>query len=380
MASAKPVPKVLMLESGGWGGIHQYAHALGNGLADCDIELALLTTEQYELEDRPCRFERMRVLRREGYWRTLVRVWRVWRSFKPDIFHIQSFIAPRKDLILLLLCRLLNIKVVLTVHNILPHEVRPFERALYFLYYRLAQGLILHSDLNRRRLSELAPDLEEARMHVVPHGNYEQFRYLEMSREEARQRLELPQEARIALFFGMIRPYKGLDLLLRAMPEVLAACPQALFVVAGKVLHGEREEYETLIADLGLEPETLVQRYDYLSDEEAICYVRAADLVVMPYREIYQSGVLFFAYSFGRPVLATRVGSFPETIEDGESGWLIEPEDVEGLSEALVAALSAPDKLEAAGQHARHLADTRYAWPDIARQTTAVYQRVVEEE
>jgi D-inositol-3-phosphate glycosyltransferase len=132
------------------------------------------------------------------------------------------------------------------------------------------------------------------------------------------------------------------------------------FVVAGKMQHGELEEYKALIGELDLGPDGLQQCYDYLSDEEAICYVRAADLVVMPYREIYQSGVLFFAYNFGRPVLATRVGSFPETIEDGRSGWLIEPEDIEGLSRALIAALNTPEKLQAAGDRARHLADTCY--------------------
>jgi glycosyltransferase involved in cell wall biosynthesis len=109
---------------------------------------------------------------------------------------------------------------VLTVHNILPHEVRSFECLLYCLYYRLAQGLILHSDLNSRRLREMVSDLQDAYLHVVSHGNYDHLRHLEMGREEARRRLDLPQDTRIALFFGMIRPYKGLDLLLRAMPEV----------------------------------------------------------------------------------------------------------------------------------------------------------------
>ncbi|MBT4979618.1 MAG: glycosyltransferase family 4 protein [Gemmatimonadetes bacterium] len=380
MAGEKGRPKIILLETGGFGGIHNYAHALANGLAGCEVELIFLTTERYEMEDQPCHFELLRLLRREAYWRTLRRVWRVFRSCKPDVLHVQSFIAPRKDLALLLLCRLLRIKVVLTVHNILPHEVRPFERALYFLYYRLAQGLILHSDLNRQRLREMVPDLEGERLHVVPHGNSEQFRYLETSREQARRRLHLPPDATIALFFGSVRPYKGLDLLIAAMPEVLSACPKALLLVAGHVEVGNQEEYEAQIADLDLGPEGLVQRYGYLSNEDMICYVRAADLVVLPYREIYQSGVVFLAYTFGRAVLATRVGSFPETVEEGRSGWLVEPEDVPGLSRALVAALSAPDKLREAGDYARHLADTRYGWPDIARQTEKVYRRALEDE
>lgn len=379
MTSVESKPRVILLETGGFGGIHNYTHALADGLADCQVELAFLTTERYELEDHPCRFELMRLLRREVYWRTLRRVWRVFRSFKPDILHVQSFIAPRKDLVLLLLCRMLRIKVVLTVHNILPHEVRPFERALYFLYYRLAQGLILHSDLNRQRLREMVPELEDGRLHVIPHGNSDQFRHLETSREEARRRLNLPQDATIALFFGSVRPYKGLDLLIEAMPSVVSACPRALLVVAGHVEVGNQAEYEAQIAGLGIEPEKVLQRYGYLANEDMICYVCAADLVVLPYREIYQSGVVFLAYSFGRAVLATRVGSFPETVEDGRSGWLVDPENVEELSQALVSVLSDPDKLRQVGDYARHLSDTQYSWSDIARQTEGVYRRAVED-
>ncbi|MFT5086124.1 MAG: D-inositol-3-phosphate glycosyltransferase [Candidatus Latescibacterota bacterium] len=378
MTSGKSRPKIILLETGGFGGIHNYTHALANGLADCQVELTFLTTERYELEDHPCRFELLRYLRREAYWRTLLRVWRVFRSLKPDILHVQSFIAPRKDLILLLLCRALGIKIVLTVHNILPHEVRPFERAIYFLYYRLARGLILHSDLNRQRLREMAPKLKDGRLHVVPHGNSEQFRSHEMSREESRRHLGLPQDATIALFFGSVRPYKGLDLLVEAMPAVASACPRALLVVAGHVEVGNQAEYEAQIAGLDLGPEQVLQRYGYLSNEDMIRYVCAADLVVLPYREIYQSGVIFLAYSFGRAVLATRVGSFPETVEEGRSGWLVDSEDIPELSRTLVLALSDPGKLQEAGEYARHLADTRYDWSNIARQTEDVYRRVVE--
>ena len=368
--------KVLMLESGGWGGIHYYAHALGNGLAEQPVELALLTNEQYELEAQPIRFRLLRLLRPENYLLTLFKIARLLRRERPDILHVQSLISQRKDLLLLHLCRALGVRLVLTVHNILPHEVRRFERGLYFRYYRTVDGLILHSERNRRRLLELLPGLDPGRVYHIPHGNYAHFGELELEQREARVRLGLPVEGRMVLFFGAIRPYKGLDLFLRLVKPVRAARPEAFFAVAGNVLRGEQDDYEKQIARLGLGEEDLQARFAYLTNEEAIAYVCAADLVVLPYREIYQSGVLLFAFSFGRPVLATRVGSFPETVQEGENGWLVEPEDVAGMEGELIRILGDTDGLRQAGRRARRIAAEEYGWGGIAERTVQVYADV----
>ena len=138
--------------------------------------------------------------------------------------------------------------------------------------------------------------------------------------QHARARLDLPEDGQIALFFGAIRPYKGLDLLLQTINPVKEACPAAIFVVAGIVSPDLEAMYKAQIAALGIGDEALFARFGYLSTEDAIAYICAADLVVLPYREIYQSGVLFWAYSFGRGVLATRTGSFPEAVEEDKSG------------------------------------------------------------
>ena len=366
-----------MLESGGWGGIHQYVHALCDALSALPIDLALLTTQRYELEDRPQTFERMRVLRRENYVRTLYRLALILVRWRPDILHIQTFIAPRKDVLLVLLCRLCGVRIVHTVHNILPHEVRLFERQTYSFYYQMAAALILHSKANIEQLRQVKDDLDPRRLHIVPLGNYTHFRSLEMSREEARAQLGLPAAAQIALFAGMVRPYKGLDLLLDAVPAVRVACPEALFVVAGQVYEG-REQYDEQIDRLGVGSEGLRVHFDYLSMEDLVAHVCAADLVVLPYREIYQSAVLIFAYSFGRAVVATRVGAFPECVEEGESGWLVEADDVGDLQRGLIEALSDPKCLAAAGIRARQLADEDYGWPAIAARTVRVYESAVE--
>jgi glycosyltransferase involved in cell wall biosynthesis len=367
--------RVVMVETGGWGGIHHYAYGLCDALRRQPVVLELLTHEQYELAERPHNFQRVHFFRRENYLRTLGRLWRRWRDRRPQVLHVQSLLAPRKDWLLFLLCRALGIRIVLTAHNILPHELRFFEGCFYRHYYRLAQAVIVHSMENKQRLLEQAPELDQGKVFVVPHGNYAHFRDLELGRDEARRQLGLPAGRQMVLFLGAIRPYKGVDLLLQAVGAVRQSCPQALFVVAGHVLRGRREDYEQLAVSLGLGPDDLLLRFAYLSTAEAIAYVCASDLVVLPYRKIYQSGILFLAGSFGRPVLATRVGSFPETIEEGRSGWLVEPGDLAGLQQVLVGVLQEPQRLVEVGAYARHLAHTRHSWDDIARQTVRVYER-----
>ncbi|MCC7261235.1 MAG: glycosyltransferase family 4 protein [Candidatus Latescibacteria bacterium] len=369
--------RVDMMETGGWGGIHYYVYGLANALAGEAVDLAWLTHEKHELIDRPHRVPLAHVFRREAYLRTLARLWRRWRQGRPHILHIQSLLAPRKELLLFLLCRLLGIRVVLTAHNVLPHELRPFEKILYRWYYRLADALILHSAQNRQRLLELVPGLDQRRLHVVEHGNYEHFRDLELDRHQARQQLGLPAAAQVVLFFGALRPYKGVDLLIEVVGPVRRACPDALFVVAGHVLVGEAGQYERQAAALGLGAADLELRFAYLTTAQAIAYVCASDLVVLPYREIYQSGVLLWAYSFGRPVLATRVGSFPECIEEGRSGWLVPKEDVPALQQALIRVLQDREGLVRAGAYARQLAATRFGWAAAARRTAQIYTEVV---
>ena len=375
MADEKRRLKVWMMETGGWGGIHYYAHALCNALEDCSVDLAMLTTEaQYELEDWPHPFKRIRFFRRENYLLSMFRFIRLLLRQRPDILHIQTLLAPRKDAVLLLICRLFKVQVVITVHNILPHEVRRFEPWIFAHYYRSAAALILHSELNRSQLLEWLPSIEAEKTHVVAHGNYEGFRKLELDRSAARAHLGLPEDGQIALFFGAIRPYKGLDLLLQTINPVKEACPEAIFVVAGIISPELEAMYKAQIAALGIGNEALIARFGYLSTEDAIAYVCAADLVVLPYREIYQSGVLFWAYSFGRGVLATRTGSFPEAVEEDKSGWLVEVESVEALERTLSRVLKDPAKLAEVGEYARKLASTNYNWGGIARKTVQVYE------
>ena len=369
--------RVMMVETGGWGGIHHYAHALCDALhRGGEVRVGLLSNQRHELAEGD--YPVHRFFTRENYAQTLWRLWRLLRRERPDILHFQSLLAPRKDLALFGLCRRLGIRPVMTVHNVLPHETRWGEAAVYGAYYRRSAGLIVHSRANAQTLRERFPRIRAERVAVVPHGNYDQFRHYEVERAEARRRLGLPAAGRMALFLGTLRPYKGFDLFLQAAAAAAPACPEAFFVAAGPVLYGQQEDYERMVARSGLDAARLEARFAYQSNEDVVAYICASDVVVLPYRHIYQSGVLFMAYSFGRPVLATRVGSFPESVEDGRSGWLVEPGDVQGLAERLVRVLGPGEAAARAGAYARDLAEASYGWDGIAAQTAAVYARAVE--
>ena len=376
-ASGPDRARVVVLETGGFGGIHHYAHGLVNALAEDGVPVTLLTTQRYELAGRACRARCVRALRREWYPVTLVRLARLLRDEKAGLLHVQSLVSPRKDLALLALCRLLRVKVLITAHNVLPHEVRRGERRLYRWYYRAAAAVVVHSRSNRAELLALEPNLNPARVVVIPHGNYAAFGDLELERDEARRRLALPAMARIALFLGMIRPYKGLDLLLQTVPAVRRAVPASVFVVAGQAGPAEQDDLQRRCAGMALSAADLVMRFGYLDLAEMVAYVNAADLVVLPYHAIAQSGVLLLAMSMGRPVVATRVGSFPETIDDGRTGWLVAAGDQVGLAARLADVLAHPTRLADAGLQARAVAATQYAWGPIARRTADLYRQLL---
>jgi D-inositol-3-phosphate glycosyltransferase len=216
------------------------------------------------------------------------------------------------------------------VHNALPHERRPGDVALSRYFFRATDGLLALSGSVRRDLEGLAPGvpLQEAPHPVYPPDAPP------VPRAEARQRLGLPEDAPVLLFFGFVRRYKGLDVLLDALPAIRRGAPGARLVVAGEA-YDDAEVYRRQIASLGLgDAVTWADRY--VPAEEVPSYFAAVDLVVQPYRSATQSGVAQTAFGYGVPVLTTDVGGLAEAVPHGEAGLVVPTEDPEGLAEAAV--------------------------------------------
>jgi len=292
----------------------------------------------------------------------------------PDILHVQWIVNPTLDIMVLGKLRRLGCRIVYTAHNVLPHDARPGDRNRYARLYQLADAIIALSNHNRQQLQALF-QVPEEKVHLVPMGNLDDFRGPPITRREARARLGLPTGSTVTLFFGLIRPYKGLASLIQAFTAVQSQLPGALLLIVGQP-HGSFAPYHRLVHNLGLSGavRTVLR---YVSRREMAAWFTAADVVALPYLATSQSAVLMTAYTFGRPVVTTTVGGLPEAVDPGQSGLLVSPSDEAALAEAIIALLADSHRCTEMGHYARHLAETRYSWRTIASATLEVYRSLM---
>ena len=221
-------------------------------------------------------------------------------------------------------------RVVLVCDNLVPHERRPGDLALTRWMLRNSDGYLLMSDSVARDLDRLKPG---APRRQALHPLYAQFDRGRSTRATARERLGLPADAEVVLFFGYIRRYKGLDVLLEAWPTVRARRPAARLVAAGEIFE-DPAPYRAQAEQAGSDGSvTLIGRY--VPDDEVEALFKAADVVVLPYRSATQSGVTHVAYALGVPVITTDVGGLAETVRPGETGLVVPPGDPASLADAI---------------------------------------------
>ncbi len=252
--------------------------------------------------------------------------------------------------------------LVVTAHDVLPREPRVGQRDAQRRLYDRFDAVIVHSEHGRARLTgELG--LEANRVHVIPHGAFAHL----LPQDPAAPRAPLPFDAEkpVVLCFGLIRPYKGIDLLLEAWRGLDAA---ELWIVGMP-----RIDIAALAA--GAPPGVrLLPRY--VDDSELAAIFARADLVVLPYREIDQSGVLATALAFGRPMLLSDVGGFPEVAATG-AARTFRAGDVRALRYALMTLLEDPAALAAMAEASRAAAAGPYSWRTVAERTLTLYDELI---
>lgn len=223
-----------------------------------------------------------------------------------------------------------GISVLAVVHNALPHERHPGDRRMGRYFLRACNGLVVLSD-------KVAADVQSLKLAVpvqqVAHPVYDIFGN-PLPRAEARARLGLPETTPVLLFFGFIRRYKGLQVLLEALPRVREALPDVHLLVAGEFYEDETP-YRELVRQQGLEA-CVQMPGTYVPNEAVAAYFSAADVVVQPYLSATQSGVVQIAWHFEQPVIVTRVGGLAEVVPDGEAGLVVPPGNPVALADAIV--------------------------------------------
>lgn len=293
------------------------------------------------------------------------------------ICHLHFFHVGPLELMNVLLAKLLGRRVVITAHDVESFVSGLSVHRFSQLAYRLADRVIAHNRASKNELMDIL-GLPERKIEIILHGNYLHSITEVPDRSTARKHLGLSDQSKVVLFFGQIKEVKRLDLLLRAMPEVVEAHPETTLLIAGKTWKTDFSSYDKLIDELGL-AERCVTHIGYIPDREVAFYYAAADLVALPYRRIYQSGVLLMAMSYGKPILASDLDGMAEVVTDGETGFLFPSGDARALAKRLIEVLAVPEVLHRIGESGyRHVME-HYSWAGVGEQTLDYYRSLFED-
>ena len=223
-----------------------------------------------------------------------------------------------------------NIPILFICHNVLPHESFPFDRQLTRSVLKTGSFYVVHARSDADDLLRLLP---AANYRVNPLPIFNIFKKENISKEEARRQLGIETDAKLLLFFGFVREYKGLKYLLEAIPLINRYFQNIKLLVAGSFA-GDKEDYLRIIREK--RTENCVKIVDeYIPDSEIEAYFAACDLVVLPYVSATQSGIVQIAYGFEKPVVVTNVGGLPDVVKKDRTGYVVEPRDPEALAGAV---------------------------------------------
>ena len=315
----------------------------------------------------------------------LAPVLREWyHNGRPDVVHIHwihTFINTDRALISallacrllveLLLVRLLGTRVVWTVHNLLSHKRQHprIELTVRQGVALLASRLIVHCDSAKTDVGRKysLPDRVRARLRVVSHGHYRECYPNDVDEAMARKKLDLSRDARVILFFGLIRPYKNVPRLISTFREV--EHDDARLLVVGNPWN---ESVREAVVSAAAGDERVRTVLEYVPEADIQRYMNAADVVALPFASVLTSGSALLAMSFGRPLVLPAIGC-PGEVVGTAGGFQYDPDDSSGLRDALETAIGTDERLDEMGRRNRRVAE-QFDWDTIAERTRAVYR------
>ncbi len=289
------------------------------------------------------------------------------------IFHFHIFYTNFLVLFNLLLVKLLLGKVVLTIHDV-DSFAKKENKQISNLIYMIADLVLTHNQFSKEHILKTYPYLN-GKIFIIPHGNYTPFINVRNDKIASRIYLGLDQRKKVILFFGMIKKVKGLDVLLESFKKVIDKHPNIILLIAGRPWKDDFCNYQQIIEKNNLE-NNIVLHTRYIPQNDVEHYYCASDLVVLPYKKIYQSGVLMMALSYERPVLVSDLCPLKEVINDNQNGFLFKSENSNDLAKKLNIILSSSEKLEKVQKNGNILINEKFGWDAIGRLTLNAYQNL----
>jgi glycosyltransferase involved in cell wall biosynthesis len=300
-----------------------------------------------------------------------------FRISRPDVVHVQ-YLPMLKwrvplDFWFLEFCRKRGSKIMLTVHDLLPHDTGEVYRKTFDQLYRMVDGIICHSDHVKMRLgAEFS--VPEEKVAVIPHGPF----FYDLPSNGLKNTLQSfavePGQV-LVLWQGIIFPYKGIDLLLTAWGQVEAQSEDACLVIAGTGAPEFLDQIRGQVKELGLKRVKL--HFRFISTEELVALYRVAGVVVYPYRAITTSGALATGLALGKAIIASDLPVFRELLIDRENALLVDPQDPDELACALIELIQNSTLREHLAEKVRDMNFGDQTWSLIADKTLRAYERVL---
>jgi D-inositol-3-phosphate glycosyltransferase len=304
-------------------------------------------------------------------------------SARPRVFHIlwNSKIQLFDRTLLMLYFRVLGKRISLTAHNV--NQARRDSRDSWLnritlrIQYRLADHIFVHTE---KMGAELLSDFGVSRksVTVIRHPINNAFPDTRLSPPEAKSRLGLGESDKAILCFGRIKPYKGIEYLLQAFQELAAKDDRYRLIIAGEVETESKEYMDSLMRAIppSMEKDRIILKTQFIPDEEMELYFKAADVFVLPYKDIFQSGVLFLGYYFGLPVVVTDVGSFREDVVEKITGYVCRPGDPMDLARTIETYFGGDlyHNLATKRQDIKNHALAHHSWAAVAKLTREAYE------
>jgi len=315
------------------------------------------------------------------YWRLI----RYAAAAKPKVFHIlwNNKFELFDRTVLMLYYKLLGKKLAFTAHNV---NIRKrdctdtwLNRFSLRVQYQLVDHIFVHTErMKRELLSDFG--IQEKKVSVIPFGINNTVPKTEMTTLDAKGMLGISSSDKTMLCYGQIAPYKGLEYLISAFTELLKRGRNYRLIIAGKPKWNEI--YWNQIVQMMIERDVrdrVIERIEHVPDEETELYFKAADVLILPYTRIFQSGVLFLSYSFGLPVIVANVGALQEQVIEGQTGFVFRPKDSSDLARVIGHYFESElfRGLDSRRAQIKAYANERYSWDKVAAITTAVYSNLL---
>jgi glycosyltransferase involved in cell wall biosynthesis len=304
---------------------------------------------------------------------------------KPKLFHVlwnNKFQFFDRTL-LMLYYKLLGKKIMFTAHNVNAGKRDSNDSWLNRISLKIQYGLSDHIFVHTRKMkSELVSDfcIPESKVSVIPFGINNTVPNTALSTVEAKEQAGVSSSDKTLLFFGNIAAYKGLEYLVSAFSALLTKDPRYRLIIVGRPKGSEDywNQIQQAIARSGIS-DRIIQRIEYIPDELTELYFKAADVLILPYAHVFQSGVLFLGYSFGLPAIAADVGTLKEEIVEGETGFVFKSQDPSDLASVIGKYFETElfRNLSSRRLEIKEYANERYSWDKVAAITTAVYLNLV---